>query len=107
VKRNYFLAFLLALPFLQGCVTTDVDRAFNGKLEVFQETSVIVEYCRSCHSHREFNPSNHLGEAPFKYKKPPHNKASDCKTCHSIKRNIWNEIIKYTYFPDGSIIETP
>ena len=75
-------------------------------MEPFKETAVITEYCQSCHVHRLLNPSTHLVEKPGQYKNEPFSKATSCKTCHEIKRNIWSDMVHYTYFPDGSIVET-
>jgi len=97
--------FLAGLLF-SSCVSSDVDRAFGGKLEPFKETAVIVDYCQSCHVHRKFNPSAHMGEKPFLYKNPPYAAAADCKTCHSIERNFWGDVKEITHFPGGAIVET-
>ncbi|MDH5477007.1 MAG: hypothetical protein OEY50_01620 [Nitrospinota bacterium] len=94
------------MAFLSGCATTEVDKAFRGDMDSFKEAMVIVDYCQSCHVHRTFNPSTHLVQKPAQYEKPPFSDASDCKTCHEIKRNIWRDVIKVTHFPDGSIVES-
>jgi len=88
-----------------GCVTTEVDKAFNGQFELYKETSVIVDYCQSCHVHRKFNPSDHMAQAQSLYKTAPFTTAADCRTCHSIQRNIWNQIVRATHYPGGTIIE--
>lgn len=97
---------LVVLGILSGCASTEVDKAFRGDMESFKETTVIVGYCQSCHVHRKFNPSTHLIQKPPLYKEPPFTEASDCKTCHSIKRNIWNDIVQVTIFPNGSLVES-
>ena len=99
------VCILAVLGIISGCASTEVDRAFRGEMEPFKETAVIVEYCQSCHVHRKFNPSAHLIQQPPMYKDPLYSGASDCKTCHSIEQNIWNDIAEITHFPEGSLVE--
>ena len=99
-------AIILALifVFLQSCASNPVDNAFAGKMDTFDEIKTIAEYCQSCHVHRNFSPSGHLKVSPSKYETEPYASAENCRTCHSIERDFWNDIIRYTYFPKGRIV---
>jgi hypothetical protein len=97
---------ILLAAFLAACATSEVDKAFGGKLEPFKETTAIVDYCQGCHVHRKFNPSSHMAEKPFQYKTLPYSAAGDCKTCHEIKRNVWSDVVTVTHFPSGAIVES-
>jgi len=104
VKLKYAMSLAFFFLFLQSCVSKPIDKAFAGKLDEFEETKTIAEYCQSCHVHRNFNPSGHLRAIPSKYQAEPYASAKDCKTCHGIDRNFWGDIIKSTHFPKGRIV---
>ncbi len=104
IKLKYAMSLALVFLFLQSCASKPVDKAFAGKLDAVDEVKTITEYCQSCHVHRNFNPSGHLKATPSKYETEPYASAKNCRTCHSIKRNFWSDIVRNTYFPKGRIV---
>lgn len=107
MRFSPFSASLLAVFALisVSCATSQVDRAFDGEMETPEEIRVVTGYCQGCHVHRDFNPGEHIPKAAAMYEKEPYASAADCKTCHSIRRNFWNDIVKRTEFPRGRLVD--
>ena len=105
MKNLVFMIFCMAFLSLSSCVSAPVDKAFRGEMEKPKETKTIVTYCQSCHVHRNFSPGEHLNKITAEYKTAPYNSASDCRTCHSIKRDFWSDVIRYTYYPEGRLAD--
>lgn len=100
-----FICFTVASSLFYACsLTLPVDQAFSGDLEPDEETKVITDYCQSCHLHRDFAAAAHLAKVPGHYSKEPYKSTRDCKVCHEIKRNFWNDILRFTHIPDGRIV---
>lgn len=102
--RALKVSFLLVSLFLAACASKNVERAFSGDMPLQEETKTISDYCQTCHVHRSFDSAAHLAEITAQYKAKPYSNAKDCKTCHSIEKNFWNDIIRYTYFPEGRLV---
>ncbi len=98
-----FLAALLGATSV-SCASKPIDNAFAGKMAPYEETRTIVDYCESCHVHSKFKPAQHLAEVTSMYSKEPYRSSKDCKTCHWISRDIWNDIKQYTHFPKGRLV---
>jgi len=108
IFRGVILAVALALVFVMGglaaCASKPLDKAFAGRLDRVKETRIIVEYCQSCHVHRDFLPSDHILSVTGAYKEEPFRSARDCRSCHGIERNFWGDIVQTTRFPEGRIV---
>ena len=105
MKYTFFPCLLLMVGLsLSACVSSPVDDAFDGDMGYVKETRTIVDYCQTCHVHRNLDPIRHLSEATLLYTTEPYSSADDCKTCHSIKRDFWNDLIRSTRFPDGRVV---
>jgi len=100
---SFFLLVLIAAV-SQSCASDPVDKAFAGRLDADEEQSVIIEYCQSCHTHRDFVPKKHVSSVTELYADKEHRYTEKCITCHSIKRDFWRDIVRYTYFPEGRIV---
>ncbi len=98
------LVVSFSLLIFAACASNRVDLAFDGKLGYSEEIKVTVEYCQSCHLHRDFNSEQHLTEKPILYSEDRYRKANTCKACHMIKRNFWNDIIRTTHLPKGRLV---
>lgn len=98
------VVFIFAAGILSGCASNPVDKAFAGNMKPDEETKTIVEYCQSCHIHRDFEQYGHLAKVKDQYKKEPYNTAGDCKTCHKLTRNFWNDAMVHTHFPEGRLV---
>ncbi len=105
VMNNFYRSFfLLLLMTLGACSNVPVVKAYNGNMGIEEETKTIVEYCESCHIHRNLDEESHILDLPLKYTTEPFASATDCKTCHQISENFWNDILRSTVFPDGSLV---
>jgi len=104
MKFASFLFLIVISTLLQSCASDPVDKAFAGKLDNDEQQSVIVEYCQSCHTHRNFTPKKHISSVTELYTDKEYRYTEKCVTCHSIKRDFWRDIIRYTYFPEGRIV---
>lgn len=104
MKLVSFLFLMVTVLFLSSCASNPVDNAFAGKLDSEEQQSVIVEYCQSCHTHRDFNPNIHISAVTELYTEREFRYTEKCVTCHSIKRDFWRDIVRYTYFPEGRIV---
>lgn len=77
--------------------------AFDGEYDRIKEMKVIVGYCQSCHTHADFDPVNHMVIQQSRYQAEPYTKAEDCRTCHDLEKNFWNDYVRTTHFPEGSL----
>ena len=103
---KYLYLILLAAPLLLGsCATSDVEKAFDGKYGYQKETKIITGYCQSCHTHKSFDPIGHASSITAEYSKEPFVSATDCRTCHSVRKNFWNDLVRTTHNPSGGVTE--
>jgi len=102
--KKYLAGVFLALPLFASCASVPVEKAFSGGMASDEARKVIVDYCQTCHVHRDFKPVDHLTKVAAQYTKEPYKSAKDCRTCHSIEKNFWNDIIRSTYFPEGRLV---
>jgi len=93
--------------FLGACASHPVESAFGGDMDAAGARKVTVEYCQSCHVHREFDAAQHLASAPLEYEAEPYRSAQDCKTCHGAGRDIWGDLYRVTWFPGGRLVKSP
>ena len=104
MNKLHLLFFAMLCLSIQACASKPIDRAFAGKMDRTEETKTIVEYCQSCHLHRKFKAPDHIATITAEYKSEPYGSAEDCRTCHSIKRDFWDKIIRNTHFPKGRLV---
>ena len=92
IVRNYrvvsFLVFFIALVFSTGgCAERRLEDAFQGKLSSGKSNKIINEYCKSCHIHKNFDPSDHMGSVRQRYKRTYFRRTHECRACHYIEKN--------------------
>lgn len=104
IRTIHLATVAMALFMTASCVSKPVDRAFAGKMAMAEAKKTIVEYCQTCHIHRNFDPADHVGQVSGGYKTEPYISASDCQTCHSMKRNFWDDVIRITHYPGGRLV---
>ena len=104
MKHSYLILPIVSL-WLVSCATSDVEKAFTGKYEYQKETKIITEYCQSCHTHKAFDPIDHTEKITVEYSDEPYVSATDCRTCHSVRKNFWNDLIRTTHNPSGGETE--
>lgn len=107
IKFSYLFLGLLAI-ILGGCYTLDVVKAFDGKFPPEQANKMIIEYCQSCHIHKDFVPQTHLETVKKNYRQKKFQEATECRTCHYVQTQFMrNELIRKTKRPnDVSRVDT-
>ncbi|MFW2330921.1 MAG: hypothetical protein ACN4E2_01300 [Nitrospinota bacterium] len=103
ISSRAWLIVLLSL-FVTACSSSPVLKAFRGKFTEEKREAVIVEYCQSCHIHKDFEPVGHIFRITLKYDQPLFANAKECRVCHTVKKNFWNDIIRKTHLPTGHIV---
>ncbi len=94
------LAFLsLTLVSILGCRADPLERALRGDFLPEANNQVIFGYCQTCHIHRAFEPSAHLGLVRALYDRAPYTTASECRACHLVAEDTWNVKHRKTIFP--------
>ena len=71
-----------------GCYTQKIEKAFDGDFAAVESNKIINDYCRSCHSHRDFNPAGHVEEKSIQYKRKVFRYATECRTCHYLEKQF-------------------
>lgn len=82
--RNVLATFILCLcgaMFFASCVGTTLERAFTTKMESRESNKTISEYCATCHTHKNFEPSSHL-----KQSRASNEGVTECRTCHTYTK---------------------
>jgi hypothetical protein len=99
--KNYQVIILAALIVLTtGCAERRIEDAFQGKFASAENNKVINEYCKSCHIHKTFDPSDHMGSIRNDYKRPYFRRTHECRACHYIEKNwVTNNYYRKTRNP--------
>ena len=85
---------------LMACRIDLLKEALKGNLRPEERNNeVIIEYCHTCHIHRTFEPISHIPRMQALYDGPPYNIATQCSTCHLVKRNTWGIRRRKTIWP--------
>ncbi len=95
--------FILAVPI--SCATKPIDKAFTKEMMIAKSNKTITQYCQSCHVHRKHNTLEHISTIPTRYSSVPYKSTVECRVCHQITRNFWNQIIRETHMPGGHLIK--
>lgn len=104
-RRILILAALaLGLAGATGCSSDQTLKAFKGKLDAREGEKVMIEYCQSCHSHKDFTPLIHQEEARVGYFEEPFLSAQTCNVCHFVKEDFWRDFKRTTILPDGQTL---
>lgn len=82
-----------------SCATPNIERAFDGEFEATKNNRLIYEYCGSCHVHRNLIPSSHVAEKVSLYKSKKFTETRECRTCHYITKNLFDEDERKTIRP--------
>lgn len=93
---------VLGLGILAGaaCTTLEVQEAFDGDFPPDKNNTVIINYCQSCHIHRDFEPAGHIEEMRVKYRKSVYRTATECRACHYLdKKFTRDQLIRGTRSP--------
>jgi len=78
------LALLILV--VTGCYTLKVEEAFKGKFASHENNKIILDYCKSCHLHKDFASSLHVEEMSLAYKRKVFRYATECRVCHFVKK---------------------
>ena len=100
VRAQGLVALLtFALVSLTACQPDRLGRALQGELPAEESNAVILEYCRSCHIHRAFDPTHHISHVQALYDRPPYNVATECRACHLVREDTWGMKRRKTLWP--------
>lgn len=84
----FCLTFFVALIFFTtGCAERRLEDAFHGKFSSAKSNKIINEYCKSCHIHKNFDSTDHMGSVRSDYKRPYFRRTHECRACHYIEKN--------------------
>ncbi len=99
VLRNLFIVFL-SLSLGIGCYTKKIEEAFDGDFSSKENNQIINDYCKGCHIHREFEPSEHVKEVAKQYRRKVFRFTSECRTCHYLEKKFsLNDFLRKTRRP--------
>ena len=83
-----------------GCYTKEIEKAFDEDFVAVDSNKIIIDYCRSCHIHRDFDSVGHVGEKPLLYKRKVFRYATECRTCHYLEKKFsLNDFTRLTRRP--------
>lgn len=102
LRRRKWLGALLAAAVLAGagCYTMQIERAFDGEFQSYENNRIINEYCMSCHLHRNFNSTAHVEEMSLTYNRKVFRYATECRVCHYLERHWYlNDFLRKTRRP--------
>ncbi len=91
--KSGIVLLLVLLALMGGCTSWKVVKAFDGEYTSEENNRVIGDYCQTCHIHKGFSPGSHLDEVPQEYNRKVFRYATECRTCHILERNWFNEEI--------------
>lgn len=95
----FCIGVLLAIG--SGCYTQNIEKAFEEDFAAADSNKMINEYCRSCHTHRDFNPAGHIEEKSLLYRRKVFRYATECRTCHYLEKKFsLNDFTRKTRRPD-------
>lgn len=84
--RGYWVAVLIGLSL--GCYTQKIEKAFEAEVVSVDSNRMIHDYCRSCHTHRNFTSAGHIEEKSVLYKRRVFRYATECRTCHYLEKKF-------------------
>ncbi len=77
-----------------------LEEAFKGKFASHESNKIILDYCQSCHLHKDFDSSLHVEEMSLQYKRKVFRYATECRVCHFVKKRWYlNDYIRKTRRP--------
>lgn len=93
----YVAIVAVALAGLVACISPEIERAFQPKMEADGSNKVIAKYCASCHLHKDFSAEPHLERVRPMYSAEPFKSSSECRTCHTYTKNWLMDIKRGTH----------
>jgi len=82
-----------------SCSKNKVRLAFRGKLPAVEGNKVVTEYCQNCHSHKSFEPNEHVISVSKLYSQEELIRAKECRQCHSLDVDFWGREEQRTHYP--------
>lgn len=94
------LGWVLLILAVAGCYSLKVENAFKGKFASHEGNKIILDYCKSCHLHKDFDSSLHVEEMSLDYKRKVFRYATECRVCHFVKKRWYlNDYLRKTRRP--------
>ncbi|MFH1994919.1 MAG: hypothetical protein ABIJ24_04405 [Nitrospinota bacterium] len=82
-----------------SCSKNKVLLAFRGKLSAVEGNKVVTEYCQNCHTHKAFEPNDHVISVSKLYSQEEYARAKECRQCHTLDVDFWNREEQRTHYP--------
>lgn len=76
---------LFGVAFLTSCAGSKLERAFTPKMESRESNKTISEYCITCHTHKNLEPSAHIKQARVR-NNTARAGAAECRACHTYTK---------------------
>lgn len=93
--------WVVAVGMTVGCYTQKIETAFDEDVSPIESNRVILNYCRSCHIHRNFESSGHVEQQSLLYRRKVFRYATECRTCHYLEKKFsLNDFIRKTRRPE-------
>ena len=97
--RLFLILILIGVS--AGCYTQKIEEAFDRDFVATDSNKIIIDYCRSCHIHRDFDSANHVEEQSLLYKRKIFRYATECRTCHYLEKKFsLNDFTRKTRRPE-------
>jgi len=84
-----------------GCYTKKIEEAFTSDYLPETSNKIILDYCKGCHIHRDFDQSAHIDDMVLKYNRKVFRYATECRTCHYLEKKFsLNDFTRKTRRPE-------
>lgn len=99
MRLGAYIGCILLLVSLVSCQKPLLDKALRGDFAPVKNNEIITEYCQSCHIHRTFDPIPHTARVQALYDRAPYTAATECRTCHLVRKDTWGMRLRKTLWP--------
>jgi hypothetical protein len=93
IKRT---VLLLLLAFVASCAAPEIEKAFGPEMKPEDSRKTILNYCQSCHNHKNFTAATHY-DALKKKNVPDAGTSFDCRVCHTYSKNWLFDVKRGTH----------
>ena len=95
--------FFIGILALSGCINPELEKAFEGGYPSAKNNHIVIDYCQSCHNHKDFDATAHIDTVRANYKRKYFRRARECRSCHFIEKQlIQNQFTRKTRMPQDA-----
>ena len=81
--------------------TKKIEEAFKDDYLPESSNKIILDYCKGCHIHRDFDQRAHVDKMVLKYNRKVFRYATECRTCHYLEKKFTlNDFTRKTRRPE-------